>query len=128
MKQAFRDSSMGNTIIEAKNGKEALEVLHGTDRKQRLLRPYIVLLDLNMPVMNGHSFLDAVRADSNLDDIIVFVLTTSSQEGDISQAYHNQIAGYLLKHRAGEDFSAKITLLDNYISNVEILGESRSKG
>jgi DNA-binding NarL/FixJ family response regulator len=76
-----------------------------------------------MPRMNGIEFLEAVRADPDLAQSVVFVLTTSNRDEDIMAAYNHQIAGYLLKSRAGKDFIDLITLLDSYWRIVEFPSE-----
>ncbi len=78
------------------DGSRALEFLRSEltpDQRSRL----IVLLDLNMPRMNGHEFLAEIRSDPILHQTIVFVLTTSSLESDRSRAYERNIAGYFVK-------------------------------
>ena len=79
----------------------------------------MVLLDINMPRMNGIEFLEALRADPKLSRTIVFVLTTSDREEDKVAAYEHHVAGYILKSRAGEDFLEVIKLLRVYWRLVE---------
>jgi CheY-like chemotaxis protein len=101
------------------DGIEALNVLRGEAGHSRLPQPYVILLDINMPRMNGLEFLHALRRDPTLKRSIVFMLTTSNRDEDKLAAYDEQIAGYLLKSRAGEDFRHVIDLLDSYGSTVE---------
>jgi CheY-like chemotaxis protein len=93
--------------------------LRGSDRVARLPRPYLILLDINMPRMNGIEFLHAVRQDDDLRRSIVFILTTSNNDADKLAAYDEQIAGYLLKANVGNDFRHVIELLDSYRNAVE---------
>ncbi len=116
--RAFRRQRIANPFTVVKNGLEALAVLRG-DGTERLSRPFIILLDINLPKMNGLEFLDALRQDENLRQSIVFVLTTSDREEDMLAAYDKQIAGYLLKKRAGRDFIDVVSLLESYWRMVE---------
>lgn len=116
--RAFRAKQIANPFTLVKNGLEALAVLRG-DGVERLPRPYIILLDINLPRMNGLEFLHALRQDEEIRRSIVFVLTTSDRDEDKMAAYDQQIAGYLLKSRAGEDFVEIVALLQSYWSLVE---------
>lgn len=122
--RAFQKQKIGNPFNIVSNGIEALQVLRGEDGVERLPRPYIILLDINMPRMNGLEFLNAIRQDSDLRRSIVFVLTTSNNDEDKLEAYNKQIAGYLLKSSAGEDFMNVIRLLDSYQLIVEFPPET----
>jgi CheY-like chemotaxis protein len=117
--RACRRREINNPFTIARNGIEALELLRGTGGQPRLPRPYLVLLDINMPRMNGIEFLQEVRKDEELKRSIVFVLTTSNNDEDKLAAYNEQVAGYLLKSNAADDFRRIIGLLDSYRSVVE---------
>ncbi|MEZ4674745.1 MAG: response regulator [Caldilineaceae bacterium] len=116
--RAFRKQQITNPFTIVKNGVEALELLRGQGIEQ-LQRPYIILLDINMPQMNGLEFLEELRRDDKLRHSIVFVLTTSNRDEDKLAAYDKQIVGYLLKSNAGKDFLHIIALLDSYCRTVE---------
>ena len=78
-KRAFRHSQLCNTVVVACDGVEALEKM----RSMRAVRkPYLVLLDINMPRMNGIEFLGEIRKDEDLRDAVVFVFTTSNAPED----------------------------------------------
>jgi len=62
-----------------------------------LEKPYIILLDLNMPRMSGIEFLEVIRHDDALRDTVVFVLTTSKADEDRTAAYKKHVAGYIVK-------------------------------
>ena len=114
IERAFRKGKIGNPMHRAVDGVEALNMLRGAGGAERLPRPYMILLDLKMPRMDGHAFLEAIRDDESLCDSVVFVLTTSNAEQDRLAAYKKQIAGYILKSQAGENFINLIQMLDNY--------------
>jgi len=112
--RAFRRQKIDNPFTIVSDGIEALNILRGEGGYERLPRPYMILLDINMPRMNGLEFLQAIRNDPDLRRSIVFILTTSNRDEDKMAAYNRQIAGYLLKSRAGQDFINIIQLLDSY--------------
>ena len=114
VKRGFRKQRIANPVVVASDGVEALEILRGTDGRAPLPRPYIILLDLNMPRMSGIEFLQAVRGDPDLQDSVVFVLTTSQNETDRIRAYKQHVAGYMVKSQAGSSFKQAIEMLSQY--------------
>lgn len=119
IRRAFAKQDIAASIVEATNGEEALQILLGENAEASIDRPYLVLLDLNMPLLDGHEFLERLRADPRLKDTIVFVLTTSTSESDIVRAYGKNVAGYLSKQEIGDRFMRQIRLLDLYTRSVE---------
>lgn len=75
IKRAFRKRRIANPFTVVRDGIEALEVLRGEDGREPLPRPFLILLDLNMPRMSGLEFLRETRQDPELRDAIIFVLT-----------------------------------------------------
>ncbi len=114
VRRAFAALHIGNPIVEANNGIEALEFLRGDNDRPKLPSPHIVLLDLNMPRMNGVEFLEELRADVELRTTVVFVLTTSNAPDDRQECYERHISGYLLKHQPGRDFPQTVAMLEQY--------------
>jgi len=96
--RAMAELKFGNEVVLAKDGVEGLEKL------QELARPNLVILDINMPRMNGLEMLRRIREDSKLHDTIVFVLTTSNDDQDKFEAYNLNVAGYMLKSDMGNSF------------------------
>ena len=123
IQRAFRQQRIANPFVVVPDGVEALATLRG-QRDVTVPHPYVVLLDINMPRMNGLEFLRALRADPELSRTVVFVLTTSDREEDKVAAYENHVAGYILKSRAGEDFLEVIRLLRVYWRLVEFPPEA----
>jgi CheY-like chemotaxis protein len=105
-------------VVWAEDGAVALAALRGEDPQRRVPRPRLILLDLNMPRMNGHEFLQALRADETLTDDVVFVLTTSDADTDRARAYHQHVAGYMVKAAVGPQFSRLAQLLIDYQASV----------
>jgi CheY-like chemotaxis protein len=117
IRRAFEKNKMVNPLWVAGNGLEALTMLRdGTVPHASLL----VLLDLNMPKMNGIEFLRELRADPALKPITVVVLTTSKDERDKVEAYHLHVAGYLVKPVKFTDFVDLTATLNKYWSLVEL--------
>jgi len=122
LKRALRDLKIANQLFRAEDGIEGLEMLRGTNGKNRLTCPYIILLDLNMPRMGGLEFLDELRADPDLKSSIVFIMTTSSADEDRARAYDRNVAGYVLKNNPGHSFLRAVTMLDHYWRVIEFPG------
>jgi CheY-like chemotaxis protein len=120
IKRAFKKQKIANPLTRVADGIEALALLRGEEQNRTLSSPYIILLDINMPRMNGHEFLMALREDKALHNCVVFVLTTSDSDRDIDQAYSQNVAGYILKSRVGEDFSNLTGLIDHYWRYIEL--------
>lgn len=120
VRRAFERHRIANPIVEFHDGRAALNALQGGEGSEAISRPFLVLLDLNMPRMNGLEFLRELRADPALHDSIVFVLTTSKKHEDIAAAYGLHVAGYIVKSEVGEGFLQLVSLLDNYWRVVEL--------
>jgi CheY-like chemotaxis protein len=117
VKRAFQKNHITNPLFTAGNGVEALELLRSgkIPRERRM-----VLLDLNMPKMNGIEFLKELRADPQLAGTPVVVLTTSNAEQDKVQAYDLNVAGYLLKPVTFVNFCDVMAALNKYWALVEM--------
>ena len=105
-----------NPLFRARDGVEALELL----RSGAVARPYLILLDLNMPRMGGLEFIAEVRQDPRLSNSVVFVLTTSKSDEDLSAAYRSHVAGYIVKSEIGDSFGNLVQMLDAYWQIVEL--------
>lgn len=106
--------------VWAEDGEQALNALRGSDPERPVPRPRVVLLDLNMPRMNGFEFLQVLRADPNLCDDVVFVLTTSDADTDRVRAYHEHIAGYMVKSAVGPQFARLAQLMGLYQHTIRL--------
>lgn len=117
--RAFNKLRIKNPITVAKDGLEAWEILKGTNGKPPLGRPNLLILDINMPRMNGLELLERIRDDAELHNSIVFMLTTSNDEEDKIEAFDLNVAGYMLKSDIGQSFVNAVELVDNYWRVVE---------
>jgi len=121
VKRAFKKANISNPLFHAENGLVALDMLRGTGGATKIIpKPRIILLDLNMPRMNGIEFLHELRADPELHDISVVVLTTSNEERDKVAAYNLNVAGYILKPVEPERFIEAIGTLNLYWNLIEL--------
>lgn len=120
VRRAFAKSGISHPIHVANDGVEALEMLRGAEGKLPLPRPFLILLDINMPRMNGIELLRQLRQDPELHDSVVFVLTTSKREQDRVASYAYNVAGYMVKGEVGQGFSKAVEMLDRYWRVVEL--------
>jgi CheY-like chemotaxis protein len=116
VKRAMKDLCVGNPLIRVVNGEEALKYLNDPANA----RPCVVLLDLNMPKMNGIEFLKIVKADQHLRAIPVVVLTTSRADQDRFECFNCSVAGYLVKPVDYQSFLDAMRILDMYWTLSEI--------
>ncbi len=107
-------------VVWAEDGAVALAALRGEDPERVVPRPRVVLLDLNMPRVDGFEFLQQLRADPDLHEEVVFVLTTSDADSDRTRAYHENIAGYMVKSAVGPQFAKLARLLLDYRAAVRL--------
>ena len=116
VKRAFEKNRIANPLYVAGDGLEAMRLLRsGSIPEERR----IILLDLNMPKMNGIEFLRELRADANLHLTPVVVLTTSNDDRDKVDAYNLNVAGYLLKPVTFINFAEVMATLNKYWTLVE---------
>ena len=116
VRRAFRRSPRALELHVSKDGLDGLTMLRNLSSNG----PLLILLDLNMPRMNGLEFLDELRADSALQHHVVFVLTTSDAERDKRASYARNVAGYLLKSEVGAKPEILTGLLSSYLAAVHL--------
>ncbi|MBT8325835.1 MAG: response regulator [Winogradskyella sp.] len=105
-------------IIEANNGEEALTIL---EKKSNL--PDIILLDLNMPKLNGIEFLSILKNNDQLKHIPTVILTTSSNKKDLKECFEIGVSGYVLKPLKYDDYVAKVSKILDYWSTNELIND-----
>lgn len=119
IKRSLDQLRIANPLVVARDGREALEYLRGQNGRDKVESPFLILLDLNMPRMNGLEFLAELRADRELNTSVVFVLTTSRDERDRLSAYEKHVAGYIVKSNVADSFAEAMRLIDHYWRVVE---------
>jgi CheY-like chemotaxis protein len=117
VKRAFAKNNISNPLFVASNGIEALELLR---RENVPARRRLILLDVNMPKMNGIEFLRELRADPNLQQSSVVMMTTSNEERDRIDAFKLNVAGYLLKPVTFQQFAEVMSTINKYWALMEM--------
>ena len=117
VKRAFAKNNISNPLFVAHNGLEALELLRKEDvpSSRRL-----ILLDVNMPKMNGIEFLRELRSDPKLQQASVVMMTTSNEERDRIEAFKFNVAGYLLKPVTFQQFAEVMSTINKYWALMEM--------
>jgi len=121
VKRAIKDLKVTNQLIHAANGEEALEYLRGQGNQL----PCIILLDLNMPKMNGIEFLQIVKEDEEWKKIPVVVLTTYGEEQDIIESFDLSVVGYMVKPTDYKKFVETVKAIDMYWTLSRMAEEER---
>lgn len=108
--RSFAKHKIGNVVVRAKDGLDALEKLE----RGEVQKPFFVLLDLNMPRMNGQEFLAEIRSRPEHAETVVFLVTTSEDEDDIRQGFSQHVAGYFLKDDVDSSLDKIVEVIDGY--------------
>jgi CheY-like chemotaxis protein len=116
VRRALKDLNVPNELVHYLNGENALDYLRNDANKG----PCVILLDLNMPKMNGIDFLAAVKADAELRQIPVIILTISNEEDDRTKCFELSAAGYILKPSTYDEFIKAMKTLDIYWTLSEL--------
>jgi CheY-like chemotaxis protein len=116
VKRALTELKVTNELIIRENGEEALNFL----RDQYNQKPAIILLDINMPRMNGLEFLEITKNEQDIKKIPVIILTTSSEELDRMQSFQLGVAGYMVKPVDYKQFVDVVRVIDLYWTLSEL--------
>lgn len=123
-REAFREGHVQVTLHVVTDGIEALDFLHQRRAHDDAPRPDIVLLDINLPRLNGDEVLEEMRADPDLDSVPVVVLTSSSAEEDVERLYDRHANAYLTKPIDPDEFIETVRTLEEFwLSIVRLPGE-----
>lgn len=114
--RVLKTLELNHKIIEAANGEDALTIL-----KEKEIIPDIIVLDLNMPRINGIEFLGILKSDDVLKYIPAIMLTTSNNHRDVMECYRIGIAGYVIKPLKYEEYVERIKKLLEYWSINELI-------
>jgi len=121
--EAFEESQLETKISVVRNGQEALDFLFKRGKFKEVERPDLILLDINLPIMNGHEVLEKIKADSTLKKIPVIMLTTSSNPKDVKKAYAKHCNSYVEKPINIEDFLAAIIKIEKFWLQLSTLAQ-----
>lgn len=108
--RALKDIHVTNPLVQQENGEDALNYLRDSNNE----KPCIILLDLNMPIMNGVEFLQVLKNDDQLKGIPVVVLTTSEEQQDKVNSFNLGVAGYMAKPVDYRQFVEVMRSIDTY--------------
>ncbi|WP_091192270.1 response regulator [Micromonospora narathiwatensis] len=121
IEEALVDSDVEKVIDVVNDGQEAMEFLRREGRHRDARRPDVILLDLNMPRMDGRQVLGAVKQDVDLRTIPIVVLTTSNADTDIVGSYTLQANAYVTKPIDLDDFNDVVHRIDEFFGRVVVL-------
>ncbi|RAU83634.1 response regulator [Pontibacter arcticus] len=105
----------------ARNGREALDMLRGDGFPKITPAPSVILLDINMPKMNGLEFLTELRHDPEFSHIPVFIMTTSNEETDRMTAQKLNVTGYIVKPLSFDSFENGVSSLDSFSLFLDLI-------
>jgi len=111
---AFEESKLKTKVSVVKNGRDALDFLHKRGEFTDVERPDLVLLDINIPIFNGHEVLREIKEDPSLKKIPVVILTTSSSQKDVNLVYENHGNSYVTKPLNMEEFLGAILKIEEF--------------
>jgi two-component system response regulator len=111
--RALKKGQVRNELTVARDGQEALDILFGV-KNGHIPKPGLILLDLNLPKVNGHEVLEKIKADPKLRRIPVIVLTASTREEDIVRTYDLGVNTFISKPVEFEDFIRMVTTIKEY--------------
>lgn len=117
VERALEDGKVKCRLITVENGIEAIKLLHGKppyDDQEQYPKPDIVLMDINMPLMDGKQALIAIRQDPALQHIPVIMLTTSSHDRDVFDSYRLGVNAYITKPVDEKAFINALVTLENF--------------
>lgn len=120
MTRSFDKLRIVNPVVRARNGEEALDILTGSNGADKLLGPALILLDINMPKMNGLEFLAELRRHTEVANAPVFVITTSDRLDDVEEAYSHNVCGYIVKPIAMQQMFETLSTLNLYWNLTEM--------
>jgi CheY-like chemotaxis protein len=113
-REALRDAKLKNRLSVARDGVEAMEILRREGRHADHARPDLILLDLNLPRMDGRAVLDAIKQDPSLRTIPTVILTSSEADIDIARAYDLHANCYISKPLDLDQFIAVVKAIDGF--------------
>jgi CheY-like chemotaxis protein len=113
-KEAFSEGKLNNTIHVVNDGEEALDYLYKRGRFADAITPHIVLLDLNLPKINGREVLATIKGDKELSSIPVIILSSSEDSADIKESYALNANSFVTKPVAINDFLGVVKSVEHF--------------
>lgn len=122
-KDAFEEGKLKTQISVVKNGQDALDFLFQRGNFEKAEKPDLILLDINIPIINGLEVLHEIKTDERLKVIPIIILTTSSNEKDITKAYQNHTNSYIIKPIKFEDFLKAVLKIEEFWLQLSTLAK-----
>lgn len=116
-RHAFRKGKLANDFRSVGNGQQLLDYLRNEGEFTDVIahpRPHIVLLDINMPIMNGFEALTEVRKDDRISDVPIVIMTTSREHVDISRGYASGASSYIAKPVTPKAMMEVVEVIEDY--------------
>lgn len=120
IQEAFDDTQWKPTVVTARNGEDAMKRLRRGAGFENEPLPDLILLDINMPRKNGHDVLAEIKQDRTLLQIPVIILTTSTADSDVAQAYANHANSYIRKPVDFEEFEDVIAAIEKFWADTAV--------
>ena len=124
--EALEEGKIVNKVSVIKDGKEAIDFLEKKGKYENAERPDLILLDVNLPKKNGHEVLEHIKSQKNLKQIPVIMLTTSSDEKDISMSYKNHANCFITKPVDVENFLKVVYSIENFWISIVTLPANKN--
>lgn len=121
IKDAIEERGIAHTISVANNGLEGIQMLEDLAKKNDNTLPDLILLDINMPKLNGHEVLDRIKSNELIKQVPVIMLTTSASKSDILKAYKKYSNCYIIKPSEFMDFESIIKAIENFWTTIVTL-------
>lgn len=121
VERELKKINIEHPIHVARNGREALNMLRGEGTEKISPAPSVILLDINMPKMNGLEFLEELRREPEFSHIPVFIMTTSNEETDRMAAQRLNVSGYIVKPLTFDTFEKGPSSLDSFSLFLDLI-------
>jgi CheY-like chemotaxis protein len=118
VKRGLDGARIVNPLVRARDGIEALEMLRGTNSRKKLQPPYLLLVDIRMPRLDGLGLIREIRSSPALQRTIIFMLTTSDTDRDRAAAYDSHVAGYIVKSDTRDQYSRLASMIEYFLMIV----------
>lgn len=117
--EALKEGKFSDSIHVVKDGWEALKFLQKKEEFRNCSTPDLILLDINLPKLNGHEVLKRIKTEDKLKHIPVIMLSTSSSGEDVTGSYKNQADCYITKPIDADDFTRVVAIIKDFWFSIE---------
>ncbi|MCC3152627.1 response regulator [Hymenobacter sp. BT770] len=121
VQRELRRQNINVPLVLARNGRDALRMLRGEGSEPKIAKPSLVMLDINMPRMNGLELLETLRSDPEFVGLNVFIMTTSDLESERLKAQQLAVSGYIIKPLSFDTFGEGGTSVDGFSLFLDLL-------